>query len=260
MKKKPISVIITLAILLSTIGGAIGYNTYIYEWETDHGACHGSVSGSHPYGGPTLPSQNGTIIIDPVTDPATITVGMRFTISMVLRNFTEVYEAAHDAYDPLKEGRDNKTNIGISSMLGDNAEFMLDTHDPIMMHGVTVNATGDADVTGGYGSHDLELTLRAPFAGGKYELVVAAIAGMNHSDGRHAANFTYALGSIWLTIYTKAPAGVISTSGDDDDDDDDAEGAISGYILIITIATIFSISAVLILRMKKLMKNKSRNV
>ena len=266
MKKKPISLIITVALFLSTIGGAIGYNSYIYQWDDDHSSCHENNSGSTPfgypgpYGGPSYESASGNIS-GIVLNPVKITVGMEFTLTFVIRGFTEVieYPVGHPNYDPDTEGRDNETMVGISGGMGDNADFMRDANTADMLHGVELNETGDADDTGGYSAAPLALTLRAPFAGGNYEVVISAVAGLNHSNGQ-ATNFTYALGSIILTVYTSAPAGVISTSGDDDDDDDDAEGAISGYILIITLATIFSISAVLLLRMKKLIKNKSRNV
>ena len=267
MKKKPISIIVTIFLLFSTIGGAIGYNYDLYTWDAavDHGSCHENDSGGpsypYPYGGPSYESSTGYVNVTHI-DPVKITVGMEFTVYFSLRNFTEIieYPYGNADYDPALVGRNNETCIGISGDMGDNIDFMRDADTTPMYHGVEVDEDGNVYESGhGQNKDPLSLTLRAPFAGGNYELVVSAVAGLNHSS-KYACNFTYALGSIILTVYTSAPAGVISTSGDDDDDDDDAEGAISGYILIITMATIFSISAVLILRMKKLMKNKSRNV
>ncbi len=264
MKKKPISLIITIALLLSSIGGAIGYNSYIWSQDYDHGSCHGAYEdpGDSIYGADSVTSENGTIVITDV-DPEFITVGMEFTVYFVIRNFTEIWDAEVDNFDVLRYGRANETMIAISEEMGDNSAFMRDIDDTPMFHGVEVNLTGDADESGGRYSSPLAFKLRAPFAGGVYELEIVAVAGLNHSAAvgeREEAGFIICLGSVLITVYTKAPVGAISAASSDDDDDDDAEGAISGYILVITLATIFSVSAVLIITMKKRMKNKSRNV
>ncbi len=263
MKKKSISIIITMALFFSTIGGAMGYTYYFYSFDgASHGACHVAGGSSHPYGGPTIASENGTIVITSTTPDISqgsnqyITVGMEFTISFYIRNFTEIYDPEHDALDYAKLGRANKTQIFISKDLGDNAEFMHDIDDSPFVHNAAVNITGD---TGEY-----DLNLRAPFAGGTYDIVISAFSGINHTSGNPGKvdmAIIYILETLTITVYTSVPVGAISTSSsDDDDDDDDAEGAISGYILIITLATIFSVSAILMLSMKKRMKNKSRNV
>ncbi len=261
MKKKPISIFLTVVILLSTMGGAIGYNSYIWQQEYDHGSCHGGPpeDGEGNYGDYSVTSQGNITIVD--VNPDIITVGMEFTVIFEIRNFTEVleYSPGDPRYHVNLTGRDNRTMVGFSKLMGDNAEFMRDLDAAPMFHSANLNSTGGASVTGGYHSYDLEFKLRAPFAGGVYELVLVAVNGVNDTDGIEAG-FIICLGSIMITVYTRAPAGTISAASDDDDDDDDAEGAISGYILIITLATIFSISAVLILSMKKRMKNKSRNV
>ncbi len=266
MKKKPIGLIITIALLLSSIGGAIGYNSYIFSQGYDHGSCHDpwEEEGDSIYGADSVTS-NGNITITDV-DPDIITVGMEFTVKFVVRNMTEVLEYPYGNvnYDVNTVGRDNNTMIGLSSVMADNALFIQDIGDRQNFHSCELNSTGGASETGGKYSRDLEFKLRAPFAGGVYELEIVAVAGVNHSATNVSyveCGFIIALGSVMITVYTSAPVGTLSVaSSDDDDDDDDAEGAISGYILIITLAAIFSVSAVLIITMKKRMKNKSRNV
>ena len=268
MKKKPISLLITVTLLLSTIGGAIGYNSYIWSLDYSHGSCHDdpNLPGSHgyQYGNVSVTSAWGNITITDV-DPDTITVGMEFTIAFQILNFTEVleYPYGNANYDVNTVGRDNSTMVGISEEMADNTHFMQDLHNRPIFHGVSLNSTGGASSTGGYSDSPLELTLRAPFAPGTYELEIVAVNGLNKSalDGESEVDgFIICLGSVEIIVFSKAPVGTLSVASSDDDDDDDAEGAISGYILIITLAAIFSVSAVLIITMKKRMKNKSRNV
>ena len=230
--------------MLASIGGATAYyygNVTIYEGESHSGGCHVN----DPDTGLEFEySVNGVVNISGA--PATVYALQQFTLTAWVENLTEVQY----------EGRDGRLAVGLSGYIADNAAFLkgldekgyeqIDTYNTSDRRGSTMSS--------------VTFTLTAPAIPKEYTLMVTAMNAENKSAS--AMWKLIANGTVVIDVLANPPKSVagLASSGDDDDDDDDAAGAISGYILIITLGTIFAISAVLILRMKKLTKKTNRNV
>ncbi len=219
MRRRNILKLSIIAILLvSVIGGASAYHEYIYTFEEDHTAgCHnGNANNGESVIG------NLTITITPSGSLETL---QAFTIDVVINNFTELDNSAYE----------NRTTIGISKDLGDNAAFL---------RGVSNKSFSRRTKVDKYGSDLTPTTLDAvaPQTAGVYELVITAVAAMNQSD-ESGYNFTFAKGSISVTVV--APTGPAA-----------APGTISGGILTIILGSVFTVSTVIILKMRKRFRKK----
>ena len=251
MKTKKISLLIITVLMLSTIGGALAYhNESILFWprsgNPNHGSCH--TAPGPDGGGPDVYFAPGEGSINISGAPATVYALQQFTLTTWVENMTQLNT----------ESRGGRITFGISGTMGDNAEFMNNLDDLPYSREDVYNVTGAFNGT----SDHITFTLTAPSTPAQYTLIVSAVAGKNFTNNE-AMSFLVANGTVVIDVLANPPksvAGGLASSGDDDDDDDDAAGAISGYILIITLGTIFAISAVLILRMKKLAKKTNRNV
>ncbi len=236
--------------MLASIGGATAYyygNVIIYQGDGHFSSCHGNNPDTglrYEY------SVNGNVNISGA--PATVYALQQFTLTAWVENMTEVQY----------QGRDGNLILGISGFVADNDAFLkglgeygyernVDTYNTTDRRGTTMTS--------------VTFTLTAPATPATYTLMVTAMNAENTSAADPDKEETWKLlanGTVVIDVLANPPKSVagLASSGDDDDDDDDAAGAISGYILIITLGTIFAISAVLILRMKKLTKKTNRNV
>ncbi len=215
MRRRNFLKLAILAILLvSIVGGASAYHEYVYTFDYNHTAgCHnGNANDGESAIG------NLTITLTPSGSLETLKA---FTISVIINNFTELDNSAYQ----------NRTTIGISKDLGNNSAFLRSVSDKSFSRRVKVDEYG-SDLT------PTELGAIAPETPGTYLLVITAVAAMNQSD-ESAYNFTFAKGSISVTV-------VAASTG----------GSISGGLLTIIIGSTFAVSAVLILRMRKKFRKK----
>jgi hypothetical protein len=215
MKRRNLLKLSILAVLLiSIVGSASAYHEYIYTFDgATHGACHGTPLGES--------TGNLTVTLSPGTtlDPLEV-----FTISVVINNFTELDNSAYQ----------NRTTIGISKDLGDNAEFLRSVSNKSFSRRVKVDEYG-SDLT------PTTLGAIAPETPGTYELVITAVAAINQSTA-NAYNITFAQGSVTVTVV--APSGPA------------AAATISGGILTVIVGSTLTVSTILILRMRKKVRKR----
>ena len=244
MKTNKISLLFISVLLLASIGGASAYykeNIINFKGES-HFSCHGT----NPDGDWVEYSINGVVNISGA--PATVYALQEFTLTAWVENMTEVDE---------NQDRDGDLTIGISGQLADNGAFLrgldelaydqIDTYNSSWNRGSTISS--------------VTFTLTAPETPAQYTLMVTAMNGENSTDSYMW--FLVANGTVIIDVLANPPAAAgLASSGDGDGGDRDLwkEETIPGYILIITIASILSVSAILILRIKKLKRSTIRNV
>ena len=205
---------ILVLLFVSIIGGASAYHEYIYTFDDSHS------SGCHNGGANDGESQDGLLQIT-LTPSGPLDTLEAFTVSVIIINFTELDNSAYQ----------NETTIGISKDLGNNSAFLRDVSDKSFSRRVKVDANG-SDLT------PTVLGLVAPEAPGTYDLVITAVAAMNHSDAS-AYNFTFAKGTI--SVIVNAPS---------------TGGSISGGIFGITLGVVIGITTIAMFKMKKRMRKK----
>lgn len=221
-KTKIISLIIFSTILLGTIGGVVAWRGSITEFEgATHGGCHGSTK--------TVESENGTLTLS-ITPSGSLTTNQAFTLQVTaLLNFTEANLADYSG----------RVMIGLSGELGDNAEFSRSLYVTDQLFFEAEVPTNGSTTTERHGD-PMIFDLIAPATVGTYDLVVCAISAANRSTfppGYY--NITFATKSISINVV--APA---------------VGGSISGGILIVTFTSVISISAVVILKMRKRLRKR----
>lgn len=207
---------------MGIIGGAVGYQEYIYRWINNgaggtHGACHGSAN--------TKASVNGTLVLS-INVTGNLSPLQHFTLEVDVLNFTE---ANLNPY----EGR---FTLGVPGYQGDNAKFTSSLADQ------TLNRREQVDVWGSYdpSDDDNKFKLRAPTQAGTYDLVAVAIAAVNQTDSS-AYNITYVQGLIQITV-----VGSIGST----------PATISGGILVIIVGSSLAVSIVLIFSVRMRMRKK----
>ncbi len=219
MKKiKILSLLIFLTLFMGVIGGALGYQEYLYRWINNgaggtHGACHG--------GADTKESVTGTCVLT-VNVTGNLSPLQHFTLEVDILNFTE---ANLDPY----EGR---ITVAVPGYQGDNALFTSS------LASQTLNRRESVDIYGSYdpSDNDNKFDLVAPSKAGTYNLVAVAIAGVNQTDAS-AYNFTYVQDSIQITVESSAEVG-----------------GIPGASLPIIIGSIAAVSTTFIFIIRKRMK------
>lgn len=226
-KTKLISSIILLVLVFGMIGGVVGWRGYINQFEgATHGDCHGSTK--------TRQSENGTITLS-IIPSGSLTTGQVFKLQVTaLLDFTEANLADY-------KGR---VMLGLSGELGDNAEFTrsLNVTDQLFFEAQV--PTNGSTTTERHGD-PIVFDLIAPDTAGTYELVACAISAANRSTwnpGYSYYNITFATGNISVTVVAPEETG--------------GGGTISGGILIVTFTCVFSISAVLMLKLRKRLRMK----
>ncbi|MFW9825376.1 MAG: hypothetical protein ACFFE4_20715 [Candidatus Thorarchaeota archaeon] len=220
-KTKILSLIIFSTILFGTIGGVVAYQEYIYRWINDgaggtHGACHGSAN--------TKASVNGTLVLT-VNETGNLSPGQAFTIEVDILNFTEANLSPYDG----------RVTIGVPGYQGDNAKFTS-----ALSH-QTLNRREQVDSYGSYdpGNTNNVFELFAPKTAGTYDLVAVAIAAVNQTDAS-AYNITFVQDSVQITV--------VGTSG--------GGGTISGGLLVIIVGSVFTITTILVVSMRKIIRKK----
>ncbi len=256
MKNKQISLLIISVLMIASIGGVVAH-----DWRnlsgTGHQGCHNSGATESATGtlvdpdAPTVPS--GVKI----TPSSKLSPGQRFNASVIIANFTEA-----NSVDRKFPSESANVTVQISSHRGDNVDFGFGWEESVsddkadssywMMQEVVLDASGN--------SSQIDFWLVAPSSSGYHTLVIDAISAINNSETPGVdRSIPIIFASANITIYVRRV--LLAAAGDDDDDRDLwKEAAIPGYLLIITLGTIFAVSAVLILRIKKKMKKTSRNV
>ncbi|KKL67888.1 hypothetical protein LCGC14_2130480 [marine sediment metagenome] len=171
-KNKLISMLIFSALIFGTIGGAIGYQEYIYRWVNNgaggtHGACHGSSN--------TKESVLGTMVLT-INETGNLLTGQAFELSVAVLNFTEANLAPYNG----------RFTLGVPGYQGDNALFTSGLSHQTLNRGEAVDTWGSYNDS----NADNEFMLFAPMIPGTYNLTAVAIAGMNQSD-ESSYNLTY---------------------------------------------------------------------
>ena len=215
-RKNFIKLSILAVLVISIAGGASAYHELIYEFDATHTQCHGVNDGE---------SQDGliTMVLTPGGSLETLEA---FTITFEVHNFTELDNGAYQ----------NRTTVGLSKEFGDNAEFLRGVSDVSFMRRVHVDENGFGNET--HSGDPLTLDAVAPKTAGIYNLTLIAVAGMNQTDEKDY-NFTFAQGSIMVTV-------VAASTG----------GSISGGIIGITVGIVVAISTIVMLQMRKRMRKK----
>ncbi len=226
-KTKLIPLIILLVLFCGMIGGVVSWRGSIVEFEgATHGGCHG--------GSDTKQSENGTLTLS-ITPSGDLTTDQAFKLQVTaLLNFTEANLADYNG----------RVMIGLSGELGDNAEFSRSLYVTDQLFFEAEVPTNGSTTTERHGD-PMIFDLIAPNTVGTYILVASAISAANRSTwypGYSPYNITFASSNISVTVV--APSGLAGG------------GSISGGILIITFASVFSISAVVILKMRKRLRIK----
>ncbi len=231
MRKLKLTVMFILSLfLIGIIGVSFAYRGYINEFEGGtHGGCHGSSD--------TEASAIGTMTLT-IVPGGNLETDEDFVLTAVVNDFMEPWEET-DSYN-------KNMLVGISGVLGDNAEFMRNL-DGVLFWTGKVDENGDVSEHIAYGATEGELfefELIAPSTAGTYTLVISAIAASNHTGGSHGAyppfNITY--------INTEITVTVVAPSG--------GGGTIPGGILAITIGSVFVVTTIVILKKKNIIKKK----
>ena len=180
-KTKLFSMLILSALILGTIGGAIGYQEYLYRWSDDgdggtHGGCHISSK--------TKESVLGTIVLT-VNETGNLLPGQAFELSVAVLNFTEANLSPYDG----------RMTIGVPGYLGDNALFASGLSHQTLNRGESVDTWGTYNAS----DSDNEFLLFAPMIPGNFDVYAVAISGMNQSN-EGAYNLTYVEGSISINV------------------------------------------------------------
>ena len=270
MNTKKISLLVISVLILSSIGGVMAADQYAFDGPNHSGSCHDS--GSNIGEAPPFESENGSIYKDSTyTEPGinvnstVVLPNSDILVSIWVYNFTE-------AVDPLLR-RDPAGNgsvtVQISPDRGNNDKFYV-------VKGLLNNDDAKADANGYWHTNDelvlnnetgdsltyVNFTVRTPNIttwGGVFQLRIDVLDAYNKTAGAHGhIAIIYASAAINIYVLPLPPPARDSSS--DDDRDLWKEATIPGYMLIVTIGSIFSVSAVLILLMKKKMKKTSRIV
>lgn len=229
-KTKLISLVILSALLIGIVGSAVAYQEYIYRWK-DEASGDDHTTGCHG-GSTTTESATGTLTLS-INETGNLAPLQPFTLDVIVNNFTEANE---DPYYRLStRGDAGKITLGVPGYMGDNAMFTSSLSHQTLNRGESVDQWGSYEDTS-----DNEFMLFAPNAAGTYELWAVVIAGVNQSSENHAAayNLTYIEDSITITVVAPATGG-----GDG--------GTIPGGILAITIGSVFVVSTLMIIILKK---------
>ncbi|MFX1455932.1 MAG: hypothetical protein ACFFDB_11225 [Promethearchaeota archaeon] len=220
-KTKILSLIIFSTILFGTIGGVVAYQEYIYRWINNgaggtHGACHGSAD--------TKASVNGTLVIT-VNETGDLSPGQAFSIEVDILNFTEANLSPYDG----------RFTLGVPGYQGDNAKFTS-----ALSH-QTLNRREQVDSYGSYnpGDTDNVFELFAPKTAGTYDLYAVAIAAVNQTDNE-PYNITYVQDFVQITV--------VGTTG--------GGGTISGGLLVVIVGSVFAITTILVVSMRKRIRKK----
>lgn len=221
-KTKLFSLLIFSALLFGVIGGAVGYQEYIYRWINNgaggtHGACHHSAD--------TKVSVNATLVLT-INETGSLSPGQAFELSVAVLNFTEANLAPYDG----------RITVGVPGYQGDNAKFTSGLSHQTLNRGEQVDSYGSYNDS----NADNEFELFAPFEAGTFDLVALAICAMNQTD-ESAYNMTYVQDSIQITVVGGTGAGA---------------GTISGGLLAIIIGSTFAVSTILLVRMRKRMRKR----
>ena len=256
MKTKKISLLVISVLILASIGGVVAWQSRNFDGE-GHVGCHNSGATESIDGtivDPDAPTVPGGIKITPSTK---LNPGQRFNASVIIVNFTEVNSVASGRRFPSELAN---VTVQISSHRGDNINFGFgweDFEDDKADTGYWLVEEEVLDASGN--SSEISFWMVAPSSSGYHTLVIDAISAINNSEASGDDSIPIIFATANVTIYVRRV--LLAAAGDDDDDRDLwKEETIPGYILIITLGTIFAVSAVLILRIKKKMKKTSRNV
>ena len=246
-KIKKTSFLVISVLIIASIGGVMAKMDYGFSG-TGHTGCHGSTKESETgtIVDPNLPAVPGGIDISPST---TLNPGQRFNATILIVDFTEANNVSEGRKLP---GQSGNVTVQIAPLRGDNDEFGFNWYD--------LGATPEneewyreqqvLDASGN--STELKFWLIAPDSAGTYTLVIDALSGYNYTKTGNAGAIQLILATASVSITVRAAIIISSSDGDGGDRDLWKEETIPGYILIITIASIFSVSAILILRIKKL--------
>ncbi|HEC37433.1 hypothetical protein LCGC14_1865020 [marine sediment metagenome] len=205
--------------IISIVGGASAYHEYVYTIDDTHTAnCH---AGGDPADESTIGKLNVTLTPSGDLEPY-----QAFSVAVIILNFTELDNSAYQ----------NRTTIGFSKDLGDNAAFFRGVSNKSFSRRVSVDKFGSDTSPTTFGAV-------APATPGTYDLVLIAVAAMNQTD-ESGYNITFAKGTVSVTVVAADIGGSAS------------DPTISGGIFGITIGIVVAISTIAILQVKKRMRKK----
>ncbi len=233
-KTKLISLIILSAFLFGIIGGAVAYQEYLYEWYnkgevgTRHGGCHDGTS----------ESTSGSLSLS-INETGSLAPLQAFTLEVIIKNFTEA------TVDPYVRSGAGRVTLGVPGYLGDNAKFTSALSHQTLNRGEKLDDWGSYDPT----DDDNKFVLFAPKENGTFVLWAVVIAGMNQTSLKDV-NITYIEGSI--TIEVVGPSIIVG----DGNGGGGGGGVIPGFLLAITIGSVFVVTTVIILKKKNILKKK----
>ena len=249
MKTNKISIFIIAVLVLATIGGVLGTPSSTFDGP-GHGGCHnGSDSGE----GPAIESENATIFKDSgytepgisVSPSTTLYTGADFSITIYIVNFTEANNVSSGRRG---SGQPANITIQLSSDRGNNTDFTITT-----WYQTEVVLDDDGD------SAAVTFNLQAPAAVAiNYSLTIDALQAINTTRRgwpNGATQIINATASVNITTVARPPAS--SGGGGGGDRDLWKEETIPGNLLIITFFSIFAVSTILIIKLKKQIKRKT---
>ncbi|KKN00788.1 hypothetical protein LCGC14_1134370 [marine sediment metagenome] len=216
MRRKNFLKLSILAVLVISIaGGVSAYHEYVYTFDETHtSGCHNNGNDGESAGGSLHVTATPSGNLEPY---------QAFEITVDILNFTELDASTYE----------NRTTIGISKDMGDNAAFFRGVSNKSFSRRIKVDENGDkAGTTFG---------VVAPATPGNYDLVVVAIAAMNQSTAS-GYNFTFAQGTLAITVVAPSTGGASAT--------------ISGGIFGITFGIVVGISTLVLLQMRKRIRKK----
>jgi hypothetical protein len=223
-KRKLLPIVLISLLSIGFVGMVFGYQEYIYTFDVGHSGygCHGGAPSN------MVQSENGTIILS--LSSASVDGFEEFTLTYSVTNFTEI--SSHPAYE-------NKTLFGLSKDMGDNALFMRSLNERYFRRDRQVDENGD------WASDSFKLL--APNATGIYNLTIAAVSAVNHTETQKDAdyNFTFCYGSILINVTAlPGPAGGAAGAA--------AAGNIPGYDLFVmfTLGVFIVLPIVYVIRKK----------
>ncbi|MBY8984255.1 MAG: hypothetical protein KGD65_04235 [Candidatus Lokiarchaeota archaeon] len=224
-KTKLLSVLIFSALIFGVIGGAVGYQEYLYRWEDNgeggtHSGCHHDDS---------VESVNGTLVLT-VNETGNLSPGQAFTLEIDVLNFTEA------TIDPYVRSGKGRVSVGLPGYKGDNAKFTLALNHQTLNRGESLDEWGSYDPS----NTNNVFELFAPMEAGTFELWAVVMAAMNQTD-MESANITYVEDFVSITVV--APSGAA------------AQPSIPGGLLTIIISSTVAISTILVIRMRKRLRN-----